>query len=137
MTPLVVLIVDDDTRNRKLARDLLVLDGIGTLEAAGGVGAIAIAKEQRPDLVLLDLHLSDLLGTEVLRRLRADASTASVRVVALTALAGADDAMLAAGFDGYLSKPIDALAFAAQVRDLAAGGCPPLRSRGQHPGRAS
>lgn len=136
MTSLVVLIVDDDARNRKLARDVLSLDGIETLEAGSGLDAIALVGARRPDLVLLDLRLPDLDGPEVLRRLRSDPGTADVRIVALTALSGAGDAILAAGFDGYLEKPIDAPMFAAQVRKLAtAAGFP--RSGGHHPRRLS
>jgi two-component system cell cycle response regulator DivK len=122
MTELVVLIVDDDDRNRKLARDLLALDGIETLEAATAEDGLAAAAAAGPDLVLLDLRLPDLDGTEALRRLRDDPATAGLRVVAVTAVPDARAALLAAGFDGYLEKPIDALAFAAQVRALAGTG---------------
>ena len=120
MTSLLVLIVDDDARNRKLARDVLALAGIETLEAENAHRGIAAASGRRPDLVLLDLRLPDLDGTEALRRLRSDPATAALRVAALTAVAGAGDALLAAGFDGYLEKPIDALGFADRVRELAA-----------------
>ena len=139
MTPPVVLIVDDDARNRKLARDLLGLAGIGTLEAENAADGIAAASGRRPDLVLLDLRLPDLDGTEALRRLRADPATAALRVVALTAVSGAGEELLAAGFDGYLEKPIDALAFADRVRALAGppSGRPRPGSGGQHAGRRS
>jgi two-component system cell cycle response regulator DivK len=116
MTPLVVLIVDDDARNRKLARDVLALAGIETLEAARGEDAIELARERLPDLVLMDLRLPDLDGGEALRRLRADPAVAGIPVVAVTAVAGARDALLEAGFDGYLEKPIDVQELPAQVR---------------------
>ena len=91
MTPPVVLIVDDNELNRKLARDVLRAAGLDTLEAASGEEAIGLAREQLPDLVLMDLRLPDLDGTEALRRLRAEPATAHIPVVALTALSGARD----------------------------------------------
>lgn len=116
MTPLVVLIVDDDARNRKLARDVLGLAGFETLEAAGGEDAIALAREQLPDLVLMDIRLPDLDGSEALRRLKAEPATANIPVVALTAVAGAREALLGAGFAGYIEKPIDVQELPTQVR---------------------
>jgi len=120
MTPRVVLIVDDDARNRKLARDVLNLAGLETLEAANGEDAIALAREQLPDLVLMDLRLPDLDGGEALRRLKAEPETAHIPVVALTAVAGAHEALLGAGFAGTIEKPIDVLAFPDQVHRLCA-----------------
>ena len=116
MTPRVVLIVDDDARNRKLARDVLDLAGLETLEAATGEDAIALARERLPDLVLMDLRLPDLDGGEALRRLKAEPATAHIPVVALTAVAGAREALLGAGFAGTIEKPIDVRAFPDQVR---------------------
>ena len=116
MTPAVVLIVDDDPLNRKLAREVLRAAGIETLEAARGRDALALARERLPDLVLLDLRLSDLDGFEALRRLRADPATGRIPVVALTAVAGAREALLDAGFDGYVEKPIDVEALPVEVR---------------------
>ena len=116
MTPLVVLIVDDDARNRKLARDVLAAAGFDTLEAAGGEDAIALAREQLPDVVLMDIRLPDLDGSEALRRLKAEPATAHIPVVALTAVAGARDTFLEAGFAGAIEKPIDVREFPDQVR---------------------
>jgi two-component system, cell cycle response regulator DivK len=116
MTQLVVLIVDDEERNRKLVRDVLELAGLDTLEAASGEQAIAVARERLPDLVLLDLRLPDVDGGEALRRLKADPATAHIPVVALTAVAGAREVLVEAGFDGYLEKPIDVLELPAEVR---------------------
>jgi two-component system, cell cycle response regulator DivK len=121
MKPLVVLIVDDNPRNRKLARDVLRMAGFDTLEAATGEDALVLAHERLPDLVLMDLRLPDLDGSEAARRLKARPSTAHIPVVALTALTGAQDAFLESGFDGYLEKPIDAVAFPAQVRGFLRG----------------
>jgi two-component system, cell cycle response regulator DivK len=122
MTPPLVLIVDDNDLNRKLARDVLRAAGLDTVEAANGEEAIALAREQLPDLILMDLRLPDLDGSEALRRLRAEPATAHIMVVALTALTGARAALLEAGFAGYIEKPIDAVAFPRQVRGFTGAG---------------
>jgi two-component system cell cycle response regulator DivK len=116
--PPLVLIVDDNERNRKLAREVLRAAGLRTLEAATGGEAIALAGQRRPDVILLDLRLPDMEGTDVARGLRGGAETARIPVVALSAsvYAGGSDRLLAAGFDGYLQKPIDVRAFPEQVR---------------------
>ena len=113
-----VLVVDDDERNRKLARDVLRAAGLGTLEAATGGEALALAAERLPDVILLDLGLPDMVGTNVARELRDQARTAQIPVVALSALSdvGDHDWLLAAGFAGFLGKPIDVRAFPEQVR---------------------
>ena len=116
--PPLVLIVDDSDKNRKLAREVLRTAGFQTLEASRGDEAIAVAVERRPDLILLDLRLPDMHGTEVARKLRGAAETGRIRVVALSASlpAGGSDRLLATGFAGYLQKPIDVRAFPQQVR---------------------
>lgn len=113
-----VLIVDDSEKNRKLARDVLRAAGLRTLEAARGDEAIAAAAECLPDVILLDLRLPDMDGADVARTLRDRMRTARIPVVALSAslYAGGSDQLRAAGFDGYLQKPIDVRAFPAQVR---------------------
>jgi two-component system cell cycle response regulator DivK len=104
-----VLIVDDNDRNRKLARDVLRMAGFRTLEAATATEGIAIASEQLPDVILMDLRLPDLDGMGAARLLRADPRTARIPVVAMTALPldARDDWLLDAGFAGYIVKPID------------------------------
>jgi two-component system cell cycle response regulator DivK len=112
-----VLIVDDNEKNRKLARDVLRAAGLRTIEAATGDEAIALAAKRRPDVILLDLRLPDMDGTDVARGLRDGAETGRIPVVALSASPNAgSDGLLAAGFDGYLQKPIDVRAFPEQVR---------------------
>ena len=113
-----VLIVDDNARNRKLARDLLGVAGFRTLEAGNAAEAVAVATEWLPDVVLLDLRLPDRDGVEVARELRDGARTARIPVVALTALTvdPADDWVLDAGFAGVIGKPIDIDTFAELVR---------------------
>jgi two-component system cell cycle response regulator DivK len=113
----VVLIVDDSDKNRKLAREVLRAAGLRTLEAARGDEAIAVTAERRPDLVLLDLRLPDMDGTDVARALRDAEATRRIPIVALSASPNAGgDELRAAGFDGYLEKPIDVRAFPEQVR---------------------
>jgi two-component system cell cycle response regulator DivK len=113
-----VLIVDDDERNRKLAQDVLRRSGFRTIEAADGRAAIALADDRQPDVVLLDLHLPDMEGRDVARALGEEERTAHIPVVALTALRYPDGGarLLADGFSGYLEKPIDVRTFPDQVR---------------------
>lgn len=115
-----VLIVEDNARNLKLVRDVLGHAGYRTLEAADAEAALALARAHAPDVILMDINLPGMTGVEALAALRADAATAAIPVVALTALAMEDDRarMLAAGFDGYLSKPVDVRALPAQVEAL-------------------
>jgi two-component system cell cycle response regulator DivK len=112
-----VLIVDDNERNRKLARDVLRAAGLETVEAASGREGVDLAAESLPDLILLDLQLPDMDGTDVARELREGARTARIPVVALSArpYVGDRDRLLAAGFVGYLEKPIDVGEFPEQV----------------------
>ena len=114
-----ILIVEDNVKNMKLARDLLQYHGFATLEATTASEALRLAAANLPDLVLMDIQLPDMDGESALRSLRANAPTAGLRVVALTASAMREDRarLLAAGFDGYISKPIDIRAFPGQVRD--------------------
>ena len=117
-----VLVVDDDRTNRKLAQDVLRRAGLRTIEAANGREAIAAARESMPDVILLDLRLPDMDGRDVARALKDDAATAPIPVVALSGLRQVDDGerLLAEGFRGHLEKPIDVDAFPAQVRAFCA-----------------
>ena len=117
-----VLVVDDDERNRKLARDVLRAAGLGTVEAGTGGDALAVASEELPDVILLDLHLPDMDGMEVARRLRAGARTSAIPVVAFSASRrlGTADELEEAGFDGYVEKPFDVRTFPRQVRGFCA-----------------
>ena len=117
-----VLIVDDNERNRKVARDVLRSAGFRTLEAATASEGIALASEHLPDVVLMDLRLPDVDGTEAVRTLRAEPRTSRIPVVAVTALRldARDDWLLDAGFAGYIVKPIDVDEFPDLVRRFAA-----------------
>src|SRR4051794_10081939 len=113
-----ILVVEDNEKNMKLFRDVLVAAGYRTLEATTGGEAVALAAEHSPDLVLMDIQLPDIDGVEALGRLRADDRTASLPVLALTAQAmeGDRERFLAAGFDGYLSKPVNVADLVAIVK---------------------
>ena len=118
-----VLVVEDNEKNMKLFRDVLQAAGYSTLEATTGGQAVELATEHVPDLVLMDIQLPDIDGIEALGRLRADERTASLRVLALTAQAmeGDRERFLAAGFDGYLSKPVNVADFVTTVRRYCEG----------------
>ena len=120
--PPLVLIVDDNEQNLKLARDVLAAAGLRTLEAASGGEAIALAAEHLPDVILMDLRLPDIDGTDVARKLRERPRTARIPIVALSSsrLEGVGDWLLDAGFAGYLEKPIRVREFPEQVRRYAA-----------------
>jgi two-component system, cell cycle response regulator DivK len=113
-----ILVVEDNEKNMKLFRDVLLATGYRTLEATTGGEAVALAAEHSPDLVLMDIQLPDIDGVEALARLRADGRTASVPVLALTAQAmeGDRERFLAAGFDDYLSKPVNVADLVAAVK---------------------
>ena len=115
-----VLIVDDNQRNLKLARDVLRAAGFRTLEGASGAEGIALAERHVPDVILMDIGLPDMDGTTAARKLREAARTAQIPVVALSALPLEGDWFLAAGFAGYLEKPISIRAFPDQVRGYCA-----------------
>ena len=113
-----VLIVDDNERNLRLARDVLRFAGLRTVEATTAEDGIRVAGELLPDVILMDVRLPDVDGPAALVRLRAEPRTAAIPVVAVTssAMMGDRERLLAAGFDGYLEKPINVREFADQVR---------------------
>jgi CheY-like chemotaxis protein len=113
-----VLIVEDNDKNMKLLRDVLQANGFETLEAATAEDGIELALARPPSLVLMDVQLPGIDGVQALARLRDDERTASVPVLALTAQAmhGDRERFLGAGFDGYLSKPVDVMELISVVR---------------------
>jgi CheY-like chemotaxis protein len=113
-----ILVVEDNDKNRKLVRDVLTVKGYRLIEAERGEDGVRLAREQRPHLVLMDIHLPGIDGIEALRQLRADPTTAAIPVLAVTASAMTQDRqkILAAGFDGYQSKPISVRPFLELVR---------------------
>jgi two-component system cell cycle response regulator DivK len=122
-----VLVVEDNDKNRKLARDLLGFRGFRVAEATTATDALIAARAEPPDLVLMDVALPDMDGVEALRLLRSDPLTKGVPVVAVTAFAmnGDRERLLDAGFDGYVAKPIDARTFVdglLSIRNLGTPG---------------
>jgi CheY-like chemotaxis protein len=115
-----ILLVEDTPANRALATKLLVAAGHEVLTAPDAAAGIALALDRQPDLVLMDLGLPDMDGWQALRELRGAPGGASLRVVAFTAHAmiGDRERALSAGFDGYLSKPIEFATFADTVAAL-------------------
>ena len=118
MTAHRILVVEDNERNLKLVRDVLQYAGYDVIAAGSGEQGVALARERLPDLILMDLQLPEMDGTEALRRLRADPLTRAIPVVAVTAFAMKDDRerALDAGFDSYIEKPISVRELPGQVR---------------------
>jgi two-component system, cell cycle response regulator DivK len=114
-----VLVVEDNQKNMKLFRDVLQATGYTTLGATTGEDAIELARSQEPALILMDVQLPGIDGVEALERLRRDERTASIPVLALTAQAmhGDRERFLQAGFDGYLSKPVDVVELIRTVQE--------------------
>jgi CheY-like chemotaxis protein len=112
-----ILIVEDNAMNLELATDLLMMAGYSIHQARSGEEGLRLARLERPALILLDLRMPGLDGYATLRALKADAHTAVIPTVALTAQAmtGDREAALAAGFDDYITKPIDTGTFAQTV----------------------
>lgn len=113
-----ILIVEDNQKNLKLTRDVLRFHGFRTIEAADGETGVRLAAEQLPQLILMDIQMPGIDGIEALRRIRAAPATASITTVALTAsvMSGDRERFDAAGFDGFIAKPIDIKSFPDQVR---------------------
>ena len=126
-----VLVVEDNEKNMKLVRDVLLATGYRTLEARTGGRAVELAAQHAPDLVLMDVRLPDIDGVEALSRLRADERTASIPVLAVTAQAmhGDRERFLAAGFDDYISKPLNVVELVGRVRRHCERRGRPTRSR--------
>jgi two-component system, cell cycle response regulator DivK len=122
MEPDVVLVVEDNERNMKLFRDVLRASGFETLEATTAEEGIELAATHRPSLVLMDIQLPGIDGVEALDRLRADDRTAAIPVLAVTAQAmrGDRERFAEAGFDGYLSKPVNVLELVDVVKEHVA-----------------
>ncbi|MEI6029328.1 MAG: response regulator [Betaproteobacteria bacterium] len=115
-----ILIVEDNEKNMKLARDILRAKGYATLEAINGLDGVKLALEQVPDLVLMDIQLPDINGIDAFERIRGNAATAMVPVVAFTASVTTNDRSRIgdAGFDGFLGKPINLKEFLETVRRI-------------------
>ncbi|MEP9377733.1 response regulator [Aquabacter sp. CN5-332] len=117
--PKTVMIVEDNELNMKLFHDLLEAHGYRTVETRNGIEALGLARQHRPDLILMDIQLPEVSGLEVTKWLKADPELKSIPVVAVTAFAmkGDEERIRAGGCEAYLSKPISVAKFLATVRE--------------------
>jgi two-component system cell cycle response regulator DivK len=115
-----ILIVEDNEKTRKLLRDVLQFKGYRTIEAEMGEDGVNLAMQHKPDLILMDYQLPGIDGIEAFRRIRNSPDTAHIPIVAVTASAMPEDAkkMKEAGFDGFLTKPINVKGFVQFVADV-------------------
>jgi len=117
-----ILIVEDNDKNLKLVRDVLQVKGYATIDAGNAEDGIVLARDRKPDLILMDIHLPGMNGIEALAVLRADGATAGIPVAAVTASVMQQDRskITEAGFNAYVGKPINLKEFLDTVRDLLA-----------------
>ena len=113
-----ILIVEDNEKNLKLARDVLRFHGFRTVEATDGESAITMSLEHLPALILMDIQLPGIDGIVAMKQIRADPRTKHIPTVALTAsvMSGDRERFNEAGFDGFIAKPIEVKEFPGQVR---------------------
>ena len=113
-----ILIIEDNEKNRKLARDVLQVKGYRTIETETAEEGLKLAVEQSPALILMDIQLPGMDGITALKQLRADPKTKNIRAIAITASAMTHNrtTMLAEGFDGYQTKPISLKDFLGEVQ---------------------
>ena len=118
-----ILIIEDNEKNLKLVRDVLQFNGYETAEAITAEDGLVLARSQHPALILLDIQLPGMDGFAALRQLRADPITTSTPVIAVTASAMEQDRqrILEAGFDGYMTKPINVKRFIEEIRTVLVG----------------
>jgi two-component system cell cycle response regulator DivK len=117
-----ILVVEDNEKNRKLVRDVLTFKGYSIVEADNGEDGVRLAGERLPKLILMDIQLPGIDGIEALRRIRANETTRAIPIIAVTASAMDRDRqqIMAAGFDGYQSKPLNVKEFMAAVQAILA-----------------
>ena len=124
MSAKTILHVEDNELNRKIIRDLLRRTSYQLIEAPDGEAAVAIAHEQHPDLILMDVQLPKISGIEATRRLRAEPATADIPIIAITsfALSGDEQRAKDAGASAYLAKPYSPFTLLEMIRKLLPEG---------------
>jgi len=115
-----VLVVEDTEDNRQILRDLLGAAGYAMIEAHDGAEGVAKARDNLPDLILMDIQMPVMDGYEASRRIKADAATRSIPIIAVTsyALSGDEEKARAAGCDAYIAKPFSPRQLLAKVREI-------------------
>ena len=119
-----ILIIEDNEKNRKLARDVLQVKGYRTIESETAEVGLDLARGQSPALILMDIQLPGMDGVTAMKQLKADPSTNGIPIIAITASAMTNNrtAMMAEGFDGYQTKPITLKDFLGEVERVLAMG---------------
>lgn len=118
-----ILVVDDLEQNRMLLKDVLEYFGYDVVEAGNGEEGVKLARDELPDLILMDMNMPVMDGYAALKALRSDPLTRGLRVAAITSFAVEDDvrSVMSAGADGYIPKPIDIRGLPAVVEKMLAG----------------
>ena len=121
-----VLIIEDNEKNRKLARDVLQVKGYRTIESETAEEGLKLVTEKGPDLILMDIQLPGIDGITAMKQLKADPGTKRIPIIAITASAMTHNrtTMLAEGFDGYQTKPISLKDFLTEIERVLARGKP-------------
>jgi len=122
-----ILIIEDNEKNRRLCRDVLQVKGYKTIESETAEEGLKLALEQAPALILMDIQLPGMDGITAMKQLKADPNTQNIPIIAITASAMTNNrtTMLAEGFDGYQTKPISLKDFLAEVQRVLAAGARP------------
>ena len=117
-----ILIIEDNEKNRKLARDVLQVKGFRTIESETAEEGLELARDQSPALILMDIQLPGMDGITAMKRLKAESKTQNIPIIAITASTMTNNrtAMLAEGFDGYQTKPISLKDFLSEVQRVLA-----------------
>lgn len=113
-----ILIVEDNTINMKLFRDLLINEGFDVEATEDGAIACDLARKSKPELILMDIQLKNISGLDIIKEMKADAELKDIPIIAVTAFAMQEDKdrIAEAGADGYISKPIYVVSFLEEVR---------------------
>ena len=117
-----ILIIEDNEKNRKLARDVLQVKGYKTIESESAEEGLELARNQSPALILMDIQLPGMDGIMAMKQLKAEPKTKNIPIIAITASAMTHNrqTMLAEGFDGYQTKPISLKDFLGEVERVLA-----------------